>query len=161
MTLPNTRSRGGKGLAWRKAGQRALAAALVLSALTSAPAHAQEILVVRADGGGLLGRRSEKIRALAASGERVELRGTCMSACTMYLSLKNLCIAPDARFGFHGPSWYGKALPPRQFDYWSKLMARHYREPLRSWFMKTGRYQLTGYFQFSGRQLIDLGYPSC
>ncbi len=67
-------------------------------------------MIVTNDRGGLLGQRSAEIRALRSSGQRVELRGTCLSACTMYLGLANVCVSPSAPFGFHGPTRNGKRL---------------------------------------------------
>lgn len=121
----------------------------------------QDALVVVNDRGGLLDKRSAEINHLAVTGQRVELRGTCLSACTMYLSLANVCIGPKARFGFHGPSWFGKPLERKDFDYWSREMARHYREPLRSWYMRSGRYRIEGYYRLTGAEIIRMGYPPC
>ena len=127
----------------------------------TALAQAGSVFVVRSDRGGLLGQRSEEIRALRASGQRVELRGTCLSACTMYLSLPNVCVAASASFGFHGPSRGQRALPPAEFEHWSEVMARNYREPLRSWFMSEARYRISGYYEITGAELIRMGYSSC
>lgn len=118
-------------------------------------------LVVKVDRGGKLGQRARKIAALRATGERVELRGTCLSACTMYLDLPGACVGPEAVFGFHGPTRDGRALPAQEFEHWSNLMASHYREPLRSWYMSEGRFRTAGYFQVSGTELIRMGYPAC
>lgn len=112
-------------------------------------------------GGGYLARRSDRIAQMRSTGQRVEIRGTCISACTMYLSLPNVCITPGAVLGFHGPSENGRPLPPRDFEYWSQVMAANYAEPLRSWFMNTARYNTSGYYQISGAQLIRMGYPQC
>ncbi|KQB17263.1 hypothetical protein H9N28_06240 [Rhodobacter capsulatus] len=118
-------------------------------------------IIVTADRGGYLGKRSDQIDRMRSMGQRVELRGTCLSACTMYLSLPNVCVAPDAVLGFHGPSKNGIPLPQRDFDYWSQVMARNYSEPLRSWFMTKARYITNGYYKVSGAELIRMGYPQC
>jgi hypothetical protein len=133
-----------------------------LLALFSLPAPAAgPALVIRSDRGGLMEARSNQIRQLRATGQRVELRGICYSSCTMYLGLPNVCVAPTAKFGFHGPSWYGAALEPPDFEYWSQLMARSYREPLRSWFLRTGRHRTSGYYRMNGTDLIRMGYSRC
>lgn len=139
------------------------AAGLSLLAGLAQPAVAQGygVMVVRADRGGLLGQRSAEIRQLQASGQRVELRGTCYSACTMYLGLPNVCIDPAADFGFHGPSAHGAPLPPAQFEHWSQVMAAGYRGGLRDWYMQTARYTISGFFRLSGAELIRMGYPRC
>lgn len=128
---------------------------------TPARAESGGIMVVRSDRGGLIGQRTREIGLLRATGQRVELRGTCLSACTMYLSLPNVCVSPSATFGFHGPTRDGKKLPKQEFDHWSEMMARNYREPLRSWFMSKARYRISGYFELGGTELIQMGYPSC
>ena len=133
----------------------------VLLAPTAAAAQTGSAIIVRSDRGGWLGQRSQQIRLLRASGQRVELRGTCLSACTMYLSLPNVCITPSASFGFHGPSRGQRALPPAEFEHWSTVMANNYREPLRSWFLSEARYRITGYYELSGAELIRMGYPAC
>lgn len=124
-------------------------------------AQTANAIIVRSDRGGYIGQRDRQISALRAQGTRVELQGTCLSSCTMYLSLPNVCISPKAVFGFHGPSRNGEALSPTDFDRWSQVMARHYREPIRSWFMNEARYTVSGYYRLSGSQLISMGYPSC
>ncbi len=149
--------------AWRSHVLPVATAVIVLLATALAPpVQAQSTaMVVRNDRGGLLGQRNAEIRALRASGQRVELRGLSLSACTMYLSLPNACVSPSAIFGFHGPSRGGRPLPAAEFEHWSELMARNYREPLRSWFMAKGRFITEGYFEMSGAELIRLGYPNC
>ena len=79
----------------------------------------------------------------------------------MYLGLANVCVDPAGRFGFHGPAGVGARLPDDAFEYWSQIMARNYREPLRSWFMTKARYSAGGVFELSGADLIGLGYRSC
>lgn len=117
--------------------------------------------VILNDNGGLLRARRAEVRALQTSGRRVELRGTCYSACTMYLGAPGVCVDPRAELGFHGPSWYSAPLPPQDFDYWSHELAVHYREPLRSWFLREARYTLNSYHRISGAEIIRMGYPQC
>lgn len=149
--------------AWIGHARRLLAALPIVLAMAAAPpVKAQSTaMVIRNDRGGLLGQRSAEIRSLRAAGQRVELRGLCLSACTMYLSLPNVCVSPSAELGFHGPSRNGRPLPAAEFEHWSEVMARNYREPLRSWFMSEGRYIREGYFALSGAELIRMGYPRC
>lgn len=118
-------------------------------------------IIIRNDRGGSLGERGDLIRRLRATGQRVELRGTCLSACTMYLGLSNICVAPSARLGFHGPTRNGRKLSHEDFDHWSWVMARNYNAPLQSWYMEKARFRTSGYYQLSGAELIRMGYPSC
>jgi len=124
--------------------------------------RAQEVVVVTTDRGGLIADRVADIRAIRQNGGRVELRGPlCLSTCTMYLGAGDVCVNPRATFGFHGPSSYGRRLPEAEFAYWSVVMADHYPQPLRDWFLSTARYRISGYYRLSGRDLQRLGFPAC
>lgn len=121
----------------------AVLAAIALGSVT--PAHAQTsqsaAFVVGNDRGGVVGTRAIQIQRLKAAGRRVEIRGRiCLSSCTMFLGAGNVCVHPDTRFGFHGPSYYGRPLLPSQFEYWSEVLASHYPEPVAQWYMSTGRH---------------------
>ncbi len=120
--------------------------------------------VVRDDPGGNVALRVREVEALRAKGTRVEIRGNyCMSSCTLYLGLANLCISPHTKFGFHGPSSqvYGLALPPEEFEHWSRVMAAHYPRKLRGWYLREGRNRIMGFYEISGRELIRMGVRRC
>ena len=115
----------GKQRHWR--GVRLLCNAIALGSLLTLPALArQSVLVVGNDPGGSVEQRVAVVRQLQGDGTQVEIRGDyCMSACTMYLALSRLCVAPQTMFGFHGPGSqiYGIGLAPAAFDHWSHVMA--------------------------------------
>lgn len=115
------------------------------------------------DRGGLLADRVRQIKRLRRSGQAVEIAGECLSACTLYLGLANACVWPSAVLGFHGPASVlpGMALPPAEFEHWSRVMAGHYPPVLRRWFMRTGRQMLFGFHKISGTTLIDMGVNDC
>jgi hypothetical protein len=63
-------------------------------------------IVIIGDRGGLLWQYEQRASEIRRSGRRVEVRGTCKSACTLYLGLLNpgqLCAKPKAQFWFHHP----------------------------------------------------------
>ncbi|MFO7804522.1 MAG: hypothetical protein R6V30_02480 [Paracoccaceae bacterium] len=63
---------------------------------------AGETYVIRNDGGGqLISAEADRAR-LAAWGGPVRIEGKCNSACLMFATLPNACVAADARMGFHG-----------------------------------------------------------
>ncbi len=127
-------------------------------------AAANTTVIIRDDSGGGVIERALLIQNYQTRGVRVEIRGEfCMSACTMYLRLNDICITPRTLFGFHGPSsvFHGVALDADSFERWSQVMADHYPEPIRSWFLDTGRFRTVGFHEFSGRQLIAMGIAKC
>ena len=121
-------------------------------------------IIIHDDRGGGVVERARLIQTYQADGTRIEIRGNyCLSACTMFLSLRDTCVLPKTKFGFHGPSsrLYGISLSPASFEHWSKVMARHYPEPLRTWFIDEGRFRTVGFYEFSGRDLINMGISRC
>lgn len=60
-----------------------------------------ETVTIRNDGGGNITEYIARRSALARA-EKVEIRGACLSACVIFTTLSNACVAPRARIGFHG-----------------------------------------------------------
>ena len=121
-----------------------------------------QVYVVKNDRGGVVGERVAEIKMLVATGARVEITGgVCLSSCTMFLGVEDVCINPRTRFGFHGPSYYGKPLSPDRFEYWSNVIADYYPAAIRKWFLETGRYKINGYFEMEGAQLVRFGIQTC
>jgi len=134
--------------------------AMILAALLALPAAADP-LVIRDDAGGRVDWRAEKIAQLRRSGQPVELRGECMSACTMYLSLPQVCVAANTTFGFHGPSFYGIPLNAHDFDYWSGVIAAHYPPAIAEWYLTDARFARHRLRRISGGEMIRLGVRQC
>lgn len=126
-----------------------------------AAAHSPAPIVVGNDLGGDVGARANRIAALAATGRPVEIRGAaCYSACTLYLGLPGTCISRKTQFGFHRPSFYGAALPPEKFEFWSQVIAAHYPPALREWYLREGRFSAR-LRKISGGALIAMGLREC
>ena len=119
------------------------------------------VLSVTSDYGGSVIGRYHTLAALRLQGTRVEVKGQCMSACTMYLGLPNTCVSPQAIMGFHGPRPRGQNAPTPNGSA-ARLMAAHYPPKLRQWFMETGQY-IPGdqVARFSGDQLVSMGVKRC
>ena len=78
----------------------ALASILLLLGIGSAAATVR----IADDSGGQIGAYLAKYRTLKASGERVQIDGTCASACTMVLGIiprNRICVTPHASLVFH------------------------------------------------------------
>ena len=79
-----------------------LLAAAILSALTVTSASA--MVVLSDDKGGKMEEYTARFQQMRNSGETVVIDGTCLSACTMVLSLvprNRVCATPNAVLGFH------------------------------------------------------------
>lgn len=134
----------------------------VPSPVTSQQGIARPPLVVQNDVGGPLRSRIHAIIELKQSARPVRIIGdVCYSTCTLYIGLAETCVSPDTVFGFHGPSAYGKPLDPASFERASQLIAAHYPEPVRNWYLKIARHEITGLFKVKGAVLINLGVAQC
>ncbi|AJE46075.1 hypothetical protein [Celeribacter indicus] len=119
-------------------------------------------IVIGNDRGGSVRARVGEIQQIMRLGQRVEIRGRrCMSSCTMFLGLRDLCVSPRTVFTFHGPSYYGRTLSPAEFESWSRVIAAHYPEPLRSWYLSTGRTRIWNGYEMSGAELARYGIALC
>jgi len=138
----------------------AVVPAFQLDAGTARP----DTILVRNDRGGAGVERIQHIQSIRENGLSVDIGGQyCLSACTLYLGVSNVCVHPETTFGFHGPSSpiYGVGLPAESFEHWSRVMANYYPEPLRKWYMRKGRHRIVGFHEFKGRDLIRMGLRSC
>lgn len=148
--------------AFCKAAKTAAAACLALAVLQPQAAAAQQTYVVGSDRGGYLHDRLIELKNLKRSGVRVEIRGrVCYSTCTMFLGLPGTCVDPNTTFGFHGPSRSGRRLAQEKFDYFSRVMADFYPEPLKAWFMAEGRNRISGIYKIKGSEIIRMGVKAC
>ena len=124
--------------------------------------HQDDPVLVLNDSGGNVRHRLREIAGIRERGQQVQIGGRhCLSSCTMYLVLDATCVSPETAFGFHGPSFHGRQLSNTDFEYWSQVIADHYPEPIKSWYMREGRQRLDGFYRISGADLIQMGVRSC
>jgi len=118
-------------------------------------------MIIWHDMGGGVNERLLQMRSLAHT--HVEIRGTCVSACTLFLGLPDVCVAPEAHLGFHGPrtALPGIPLPRREWERVTKEMGMEYPLALRQWFMEVARWHTEDYLVLSGTQVIAMGAKSC
>ena len=102
-----------------------LAMFLTLSMLAAPGAQARtndKPIVIMNNKGGNVVQTMQHREKLVASGRPVEIRGYCRSACTMYITMPNACLAPDATIGFHAPRLPGtQVIPPIGDHAWLRM----------------------------------------
>ncbi|MCA0044264.1 hypothetical protein [Celeribacter litoreus] len=119
-------------------------------------------IIVRGDSGGGVRARYNEIQEINRLKQRVEIRsGACLSSCTMYLAVENMCVSPRAVFGFHGPYRLGPKLSETEFEEWSRFIAAHYPLNIRVWYLDKARHSVFSMSRLSGTELIRLGVPKC
>jgi hypothetical protein len=108
------------------------------------------------DAGGQIGAYLAKYHALRASGERVEIDGTCASACTMLLGIipnDRICVTPNARLVFHS-AWDAGGDPAVAAD-GNRLLWASYPEKIRRWIRRHGGLH-SGLITLSGAELAAM-----
>jgi hypothetical protein len=99
------------------------------------------------------------IQQYNASGERFRIDGHCQSACTMFLSIRNVCVVPSARLLFHagGSMRTGNINPVR-----TQQMLSTYNAALRQYVTDNHFMDTFEFHAIPGSQIIKrFGYPAC
>ena len=138
---------------------------LSLAALCAALAVAPPAL---ADGsskgygvGGRFSRYYPVIRKFNKSGERFRIEGFCRSACTLVLSIRNVCIERGAFLSFHaGPDARTGKWGPKSSS--TRKMLAAYKPALRTYLVEGHHVDSRAYFTMKGATLVDrFGYTEC
>jgi hypothetical protein len=105
------------------------------------------------------GRFLAVIQQYNASGERFRIDGHCQSACTMFLSIRNVCIAPGATLLFHaGGSMQTGIINPAS----TQQMLSTYNAALRQYVTDNHFMETLTFHPVSGGEVIKrFGYPAC
>lgn len=117
----------------------AAAAPAQTTATTPVAAPPAAPLVIHDNRGGNVLQTMAQRAELIASGRPVRISGICDSACTMFITMPNACLAPDARVGFHAPRLPGTQVIPPIVD---QMMATTYRNGIRARWYGEWRHQL-------------------
>jgi hypothetical protein len=99
------------------------------------------------------------IQQYNASGDRFRIDGHCQSACTMFLSIRNVCITPGATLLFHaGGSMQKGIINPST----TQQMLGTYNAALRQYVTDNHFMDTFAFHPISGREIIKrFGYPAC
>ncbi len=115
-------------------------------------------VVIKEDGGGIVTDYIKAAYDYKAQNRRVEIRGSCRSACTLALSVPNVCVGPGAVVKWHHA--YEPASGAVRYDITDLMLERL---PFRI------RSRIQGHIQvnynpdatLTYRQLVELGVKDC
>ena len=85
------------------------------------PPDIKQPVVIYNDGGGLVTKYFEQAYRYKMEGRRVEIRGSCRSACILALSVPNVCVSPAAEVKAHNA--YEKYTGVRRPDVTEEMLA--------------------------------------
>ena len=105
------------------------------------------------------GRFLNVIQQYNASGERFRIDSHCQSACTMFLSIRNVCVAPGATLLFHaGGSMRKGTINPST----TQQMLSTYNAALQRYVTDKHFMDTLAFHSISGGEIIRrFGYPAC
>jgi hypothetical protein len=112
------------------------------------------------DGGGNLRGYFAEVKRLNAQRAGKRIDGDCVSACTAFLGVKNVCVTPAARLWFHAASLPGAA--PDALG--SLEMLSYYPPRVRAWAIRTGALESVTFREtkvLTGEQLVLMGVAAC
>jgi hypothetical protein len=113
--------------------------------------------------GGRIDQHIERWKALAVSGDDVEIRGFCWSACTLvtaYIPKERLCFGKTAMLAFH-LARFPNGEPSTEG---SRSMFNAYPEDIRAWLRAKGgleKMPLQGFWLMFPSELWQMGYRDC
>jgi hypothetical protein len=144
----------------------ALGALLLLcaaGAFAAAPAHAEGSVSALHMGmgarAGEMGRFDAVVEQYNASGERFRIDSHCQSACTIFLSIRNVCITPNATLLFHAG---GSPKRARMNPGSTQHMLAAYNPALREYVLAHHFMDTFEFHAISGREMISrFGYRAC
>ena len=135
----------------------------VAAVLLMAQAPRAGVIVLQDQPGGFLDGYKRLFEAIEASGNNVEIRGKCLSACTLVLSYipkERLCFHETAWLGFHhAGSFYGASTEA------SQAMFDRYPQDIRKWLQQKGGLEKmphgAEFWAMSASELWKIGYRKC
>jgi hypothetical protein len=138
-------------------------ASLCALALAATPAHADGSVTATRLGMGAMPGQMPVFDAVVehynASGERFRIDGHCQSACTIFLSIKNVCVTPDATLLFHSGGDMQKNIPSARS---TQHMLDAYNPALRQYVLDNHFMDTFEFHTIPGSEIISrFGYPPC
>ena len=145
---------------------RLLGALVVLcaaGAFAAAPARADGSVSALHMGMGAkpheMGRFDAVVAQYNASGERFRIDSHCQSACTIFLSIRNVCVTPNATLLFHAG---GDPKSGRMSAGSTQHMLSAYNSALRQYVTDNHFMDTFAFHAISGRDIVKrFGYPAC
>jgi hypothetical protein len=141
----------------------AMMLACAAGAFVSAPAQADGSVSALGMGMGAKPGQMPRFDAVVAqynaSGERFRIDSHCQSACTIFLSIRNVCITPKATLLFHSG---GDPKTGQVSEASTQHMLAAYNSPLRQYVTANHYTDTFAFHAISGGDMISrFGYPAC
>ena len=98
------------------------------------------------------------IQQYNASGERFRIDSHCQSACTMFLSIRNVCVSPGATLLFHAGGTKLRGVSPGR----TQQMLSTYNAALQQYVTANRFMDTLDFHPIPGSEIVKrFGYPAC
>lgn len=115
---------------------------------------------IRIDPGGSVTDRMQQIARIEQTETTFRIDGMCVSACTMYLGMKKICIAPRTILGFHSSYTRESNIPvPSKFG--NATVMQYYPEKVRKWVTEKKALDSLDLTPMTAEEAWELGIPKC
>ena len=105
------------------------------------------------------GKFQNVIQQYNASGERFRIDSHCQSACTMFLSIRNVCVTPGATLLFHAGGSMQKGIISASS---TQAMLSTYNAALRQYVTDNHFMDTFAFHSIPGSEIVKrFGYPAC
>jgi hypothetical protein len=117
--------------------------------------------------GGLIGEHAKYFQELAQSGNSVEIRGPCFSACTLivaYMPTERLCFDEFASLNFHHAGGMKVYFSNAEAVAATRWMFQQYPQNIRDWLNAQGgigKIPSIGWWTLEAPDLWEMGYRKC
>jgi hypothetical protein len=141
---------------------RAILSGAVLLVSTLMASQASATMRISDDVGGRIGAYVDQFTQVRASGERVIIDGTCLSACTLVLGIvprNRICVTRRAMLGFHAAWMPGNNGKPVRSEVGTQALWDLYPQHVRKWISARGGLSSKMMF-LRGSELFAM-YPEC
>jgi hypothetical protein len=114
--------------------------------------------------GGVIQEHVRRFQTIAASGDDVEIRGVCNSACTLIVGIvpaDRICFGEHASLGFHSSRDAESNEPTAKTNRW---MVMQYPQDIRDWIMAKGgieKFTIYAMWKLTAEDLWSMGYRKC
>lgn len=121
--------------------------------------------VLRDEPGGEYWEHWNRFKAIADSGDLVEIRGACLSACTLvmvHVQKDHLCFGEGASLQFHVSRHAETGEPDPVFT--TRMMVNQYPQDIRRWILTKGgvaKMTIAQMWTLRAADLWSMGYPKC
>ncbi len=141
---------------------RAILSGAVFIFSTLMASQASATMRISDDVGGRIGAYVDQFTQVKASGERVIIDGTCLSACTLVLGIvprNRICVTRRAMLGFHAAWMPGNNGKPVRSEVGTQALWDLYPQHVRKWISARGG--LSSKMMFLRGAELTAMYPEC